>query len=151
MGPVPGLLGKGGVSPSERLDPSEWNRILQRLGLDVQQLQRYTDNLREVLYSEISTLLDRFNRLVDELEKWGVPRDLMLDRKCVVVEALQRPHGVGSLLCQGLCVKRSRRVEPVTGSPLGLACADSLADGVVRVVAGVQRAPGRPWRPPCST
>jgi hypothetical protein len=42
-----------------QVDPSEWARTLQRLGLDRYKLQAYTDNLREALYGEVTSLLDR--------------------------------------------------------------------------------------------
>ena len=91
-----GLLagGKAGSgSPAEqRWDAAEWARTLQRLGIDAYKLGQYVDNLRGALYSEISSLLDRLGEVVDELEaRYGVPRELMLDLRCV-----------GGLGCGGL-------------------------------------------------
>ena len=74
------LVGKSG-SPSERWDAAEWNRTLQRLGLDSYKMSQYVENLRGALYTEIVSLLDSFSSVVDALEGYGVPRDLMLDRK----------------------------------------------------------------------
>jgi hypothetical protein len=81
-----GLLagGKAGSPADQRWDAAEWARTLQRLGLDSYKLGQYVDNLRGALYSEISGLLDRLGEVVDELEaRYGVPRELMLDLRCV--------------------------------------------------------------------